>query len=47
MGKLGAFFSGIAGVMVLAGYFISALDGYYLVPIGGVLAIFSAIILAK
>lgn len=47
MSKFGAFISGIAGIVVLLGYFISSLDSYYLVPIGGALAIIAAIICAK
>lgn len=45
MSKIGAFLSGIAGVAVLLGYFISSLnESYYLIPIGGALAIIAAAI---
>jgi len=45
MSKIAAFISGIGGILVLAGYFIPTLNtAYFLVPIGGVLAIISAIV---
>lgn len=39
MSKFGGFLSGIAGVAVLVGNYVGSLKGYYLVPIGGVLAL--------
>lgn len=46
MSKIGAFFSGLAGVSVLVGYFMPDLNqAYYLIPAGGVLAVFTAFFL--
>ena len=45
MSKIAAFLSGVAGVLVLAGYFVPAWNqAYYIVPAGGALAILSAFI---
>jgi len=47
MNKFAGLFSGIAGVLVLVGEFVPGLDKYYLVPIGGVLALLVSIVLFK
>ena len=45
MSRIAAFVSGVGGILVLAGYFIPTLNtNYYLVPVGGVLAIVSAVL---
>ena len=47
MSKFGGFVAGIGGVLVLLGNFISSFENYYLIPIGGALAIIAAIICMK
>ena len=47
MSKFGGFVAGIGGILVLGGNFVSSLSDYYLVPIGGALAIIAAIICFK
>ena len=48
MSKIGAFVSGVGGVLVLAGYFVPSLNAaYYLIPVGGVLAIISAVLMGS
>ena len=48
MSKFGAFLSLVAGLAVLVGYFMPEFGGkYYLVPVGGVLAVLAAIVAFK
>jgi len=47
MSKFAGFLSGIAGIAVLAGEYVGSLQKYYLVTIGGVLAIVAAIVALK
>ncbi len=48
MQTIGSLLSGAAGIIVLAGYFIPSLNqSYYLVPIGGALALTSAVIISS
>ena len=44
MSKFAGFLSGIAGIAVLVGNYVGSLNGYYLIPIGGVLALIAAAI---
>jgi hypothetical protein len=45
MTRFGGFLSGIAGVLVLGGYFVASLNKtYYLTLIGGILALVAAVI---
>jgi hypothetical protein len=48
MQTIGSMLSGAAGIIVLAGYFIPSLNQqYFLVPIGGALALISAVIISS
>jgi hypothetical protein len=48
MGKFGALLSGLAGILVLGGYFVDSLNKtYYLVLAGGILAIIAAFVSAR
>ena len=48
MNKFGAFLSLIGGAAVIVGYFVKSLnDSYYLVPIGGAVAVLGAFMSLK
>jgi len=48
MSNFGAFLSGVSGVSVLVGYFMTELNNtYHLILIGGILALVSAFVIMK
>jgi len=47
MSKFAGFLSGIAGIAVLLGEYVGFLQKYYLVTVGGIVAILAAIVALK